>query len=45
MIRKKLLGLARGAAASLAVPQVALADIIDGKTGVLTEGAAINTSG
>ena len=44
MIRKKLLwALPVGLLASLAVPQVALADIIDGKTGVLTEGAAINT--
>ena len=44
MIRKKLLwALPVGLLASLAVPQVALADIIDGKTGVLTESAAINT--
>jgi ammonium transporter, Amt family len=44
VIRKKLLwALPVGLLASLAVPQVALADIIDGKTGVLTEGAAINT--
>jgi ammonium transporter, Amt family len=44
VIRKKLLwALLVGLLASLAVPQVALADIIDGKTGVLTDGAAINT--
>ena len=43
-MRRKLLWAAPvGLVASLAAPQVALADTIDGATGVLTEGAAINT--
>ncbi|HEX2359460.1 MAG TPA: ammonium transporter [Solirubrobacterales bacterium] len=43
-MRKKLLwALPVGVLASLAVPQLALADIIDSESGVLTDGAAINT--
>ena len=43
-MRKKLLwALPVGVLASLAVPQLALADIIDSETGVLSDGAAINT--
>ncbi len=43
MRRKLLWALPVGALASLIAPQMALADIIDGKTGVLSDGAAINT--
>jgi Amt family ammonium transporter len=43
-MRKKLLwALPVGALASLLVPQLALADVIDGESGVLTDGAAINS--
>lgn len=43
MKRKLLWALPVGVVASLAAPQLALADTIDGASGVLTEGAAINT--
>ena len=43
-MRRKLLWAAPvGLVASLAAPQLALADTIDGASGVLTDGAAINT--
>ena len=43
-MRKKLLwALPVGALAMLAAPQVALADVIDGESGVLTDSAAINS--
>ena len=43
MRRKLLWAVPVGVVASLAAPQLALADTIDGASGVLTEGAAINT--
>ena len=43
MRRKLLWAVPVGVLASLAAPQLALADTIDGASGVLTEGAAINT--
>jgi ammonium transporter, Amt family len=43
-MRKKLLwALPAGVVAMLAMPQLALADTLDGETGLLTDGAAINT--
>ena len=43
MRRRLLWAFPVGVVASLAAPQLALADTIDGASGVLTEGAAINT--
>jgi ammonium transporter, Amt family len=43
MKRKLLWAVPVGMLASLAAPQLALADTLDSSTGVLTEGAAINT--
>ena len=43
MRRKLLWAVPVGLLASLAAPQLALADTIDGASGVLTDGAAINT--